>query len=74
MRIERGGAGKIGWRCRVRGGGGSVDGGDGSAAGFPLVFAVGKGRRRGERWDCCNWWGDLNKKKGFFFPFSFRVI
>ena len=52
MRIERGGAGKIGWRCRVRGGGGSVDGGDGSAAGFPLVFAVGKGRRRGERWDC----------------------
>ena len=47
MRIERGGAGEIGWRCRVRGGGGSVEGGDGCAAGFGFCGWEGEKARRG---------------------------
>jgi len=46
MRIERGGAGEIGWRCRVRGGGGSVEGGDGCAAGFGFCGWEGEKARR----------------------------
>jgi hypothetical protein len=86
MRIERGGAGEIGWRCRVRGGGGSVEGGDGCAAGFGFCGWEGEKARRGGS-GIVEIGGEINKgerdlnnltnNKAFFFFFFavwFRVI